>query len=126
MEDTLAVTSVAVMPIVMPSSFTHPFSGVPVRTNFVLVDFESIQPDSLAALAPGHFKVLVFVGANQTKVSLELAAALQRMGDKAEYIKITGTGPNALDFHIAFYNGHLAAQDPTAYFLSHRFQRYGL
>lgn len=87
-----------------------------MRTNFVLIDFESVQPDSLAALEPDDFKVLVFVGANQTKVSFELAAALQRMGDKAEYIKIAGTGPNALDFHIAFYIGHLAAQSPTAYF----------
>ncbi len=41
---------------------------------------------------------------------------MQRMGDRAEYIKIAGSGPNSLDFHIAFYIGQLAAQDATAYF----------
>ncbi|KAA3633006.1 MAG: hypothetical protein DWQ08_02490, partial [Proteobacteria bacterium] len=30
--------------------------------------------------------------------------------------KINGNGPNALDFHIAFYIGQLAQQDPNAYF----------
>ena len=38
------------------------------------------------------------------------------MGSNAEYIKISGTGPNALDFHIAFYIGQLAAREPEAYF----------
>ena len=69
-----------------------------LRTNYVLIDFESVQPESLAALEHDHFKVLVFVGATQTKVSFKLASEMQRMGDKAEYIKIAGSGPNALDF----------------------------
>src|SRR5882757_4103914 len=63
-----------------------------------------------------HFKVIVFVGASQAKVSFEMAAALQRMGAKADYIKISGNGSNALDFHIAFYIGHLAAADADACF----------
>jgi len=33
-----------------------------------------------------------------------------------EYIKISGHGLNALDFHIAYYIGRLAAEDQTAYF----------
>ena len=38
------------------------------------------------------------------------------MGNKAEYIKISGNGPNALDFHIAYYIGQLATHDSSAYF----------
>ena len=87
-----------------------------MRTNYVLIDFENVQPESLAGLQQDHFKVLVFVGANQTKVSFEVAQAMQSMGGKAEYIKIAGNGSNALDFHIAFYIGQLAAADPTAFF----------
>jgi hypothetical protein len=59
-----------------------------LRTNYVLIDYENVQPDGLSVLDQDHFKVLVFVGANQTKVTFESAAALQRMGSKAEYIKI--------------------------------------
>lgn len=87
-----------------------------MRTNVVLIDFESVQPDSLAALGEDHFKVLVFVGASQSKLPFEVVASLQQLAGRAEYIKITGNGPNALDFHIAYYLGQLAAADPTAYF----------
>ena len=87
-----------------------------MRINYVLIDFENVQPESLAGLQQDHFKVLVFVGANQTKVPFEVAQAMQAMGGKAEYIKIAGNGSNALDFHIAFYIGQLAAADPTAFF----------
>lgn len=87
-----------------------------MRKNYVFIDYENVQPERLSALDQDHFKVMVFVGASQTRLAFESAAALQRMGSKAEYIKISGNGSNALDFHIAFYIGHLAAQDPTAYF----------
>lgn len=84
--------------------------------NYVLIDYESVQPESLSLLAAENFKVIVFVGASQTKVTFDAATALQRMGDKAEYVKISGNGPNALDFHIAFYIGQISMTDPTAFF----------
>ncbi|MEI8248207.1 MAG: PIN domain-containing protein [Lentisphaerota bacterium] len=87
-----------------------------MRRNVILIDFESVQPAQLAALDHEHFKVIVFVGANQARIPFETVDALQRMGSRAEYIKIAGSGPNALDFHIAFYIGQLAAADPSAYF----------
>jgi hypothetical protein len=87
-----------------------------MRINYVLIDFENVQPESLSILQQDHFKVMVFVGVNQTKVPFEVAQAMQAMGSKAEYVRIAGNGPNALDFHIAFYIGQLAAADPTAFF----------
>jgi len=87
-----------------------------LRTNYILIDYESVQPKALSLLRQEHFKVIVFVGACQAKVSFETAEALQRMGSQAEYVKISGNGPNALDFHIAFYIGQLATQEATAYF----------
>lgn len=87
-----------------------------LKTNYVLIDYENVQPEAMAVLNQDHFKVLVFVGANQAKVTFEVASALQQMGDRAEYVKITGNGSNALDFHIAFYIGVLAGIEPGAYF----------
>lgn len=87
-----------------------------MRTNYVLIDYENVQPAAMAVLEQEHFKVIVFVGANQAKVSFEVASALQRMGAKASYIKISGSGSNALDFHIAFYIGQLAVNESDAYF----------
>ena len=87
-----------------------------MRTNYVLIDFENVQPESLSLLRADHFKAFVFVGANQAKVPFDLAAAMQHMGERAEYVKIAGSGPNALDFHIAYYIGQLASADPDGYF----------
>ena len=87
-----------------------------MRTNYVLIDYENVQPSALSVLEKEHFKVVVFVGANQAKVAFDVAAQLQRLGPSASYVKISGNGPNALDFHIAYYIGHLAATEPDAYF----------
>ena len=85
-------------------------------TNYVLIDFENVQPKNLELLEGHAFKVFVFVGANQTKVPIKLAKSLQALGKHAEYIEISGSGQNALDFHIAYYIGRLAAEDPKAHF----------
>ena len=39
-----------------------------MRTNFVLVDFENVQPKDLVLLKDGPFKVKIFLGPNQSKV----------------------------------------------------------
>jgi PIN domain len=87
-----------------------------MRTNYVLIDLENLQPESLVGLDADHFRVVVFVGASQSKIPFELAEGLQKLGSNAQYIKISGNGNNALDFHIAYYIGKLAAIDSTAYF----------
>ena len=87
-----------------------------MRTNYVLIDYENVQPAALSVLEKEHFKVIVFVGASQTKVAFDIAAQLQRLGPSASYVKISGNGPNALDFHIAYYIGQLAAAEPDAFF----------
>lgn len=87
-----------------------------MATNYVLIDFENVQPSNLEVLKKHPFKVVVFVGANQVKVPFDLATAMQSLGDDAQYIKITGSGKNALDFHIAYYIGELTAKNPNAHF----------
>ena len=87
-----------------------------MKTNYVLIDYENVQPDDIDTLQHEHVRVIVFVGPHQTKIALEKAVALQRMGANAEYLRLSGGGPNALDFHIAYYLGQLTAKDPTAYF----------
>jgi hypothetical protein len=86
------------------------------KTDYVLIDYENVQPRDLSLLEGHPFKVIVFVGANQARIPFELAKALQTMGENAEYLQVSGSGRNALDFHIAFHLGELAAQDPEGYF----------
>ena len=83
-----------------------------MATHYVLIDYENVQPKNLAALkddAKGRsFQVMVFVGANQGKIPKDLVFEMQSFGSDADYIEISGSGKNALDFHIAYYLGALA------------------
>jgi hypothetical protein len=98
-----------------PTLSAEPITGH-LKTIVILIDFENVQPKDLAQLRGRPFKTKVFCGANQTKVPFDLAAELQPLGPDAEYIKIQGTGPNALDFHIAYYIGRLSTEIPGATF----------
>lgn len=87
-----------------------------MRTNYVLIDYENVQPQDIELLQGGPFKVKVFLGPKQSKISVTLAEALQPLGSNAEYVLLETAGNNALDFHIAYYVGVLSCEDPAAYF----------
>jgi hypothetical protein len=84
---------------------------------YLMIDAENVQP-SLAIMAKwpkdGTAKIMIFFGKAQTKVREK---AKQQLGSTAELIQIEGQGKNALDFHIAFYIGQLAAKDAEAQFV---------
>jgi len=86
------------------------------RINYVLIDHENVQPTDLGLLHRADIRLWVFVGAGQAKLSSELAIQMQAMRERADYVRICGNGPNALDFHIAFYIGQLSGNDPDGFF----------
>ena len=88
----------------------------PMNLHYVLVDYENVPVKSLALLQGEQFRVCVFLGKNNTRLDTELVMAMQKLGDRAQYVKLTTTGPNALDFHIAYYLGKLVSADATGHF----------
>lgn len=87
-----------------------------MKLDIFLIDFENVQPAGVGRLAPGTCKIKLFLGQNQTKIPVELGRALLPFGSDVEFLSISGSGPNAVDFHIAFYIGHLASLHPGARF----------
>ena len=87
-----------------------------LKKNYVLIDYENVQPEAITALDKEQYNVLVFVGSKQDKVKFDVVSVLQGMGERGSYIKISDSGKNALDFHIAYYIGRLAANEPDAHF----------
>jgi uncharacterized protein YcgL (UPF0745 family) len=85
-----------------------------VKKNYVLIDYENVQPEAIAALGKENFSVIVFVGSKQDKVKFDVVSVLQSMGERGSYVKISDSGKNALDFHIAYYIGQLVAKEPEA------------
>lgn len=79
----------------------------------LLIDLENVQKVDLS-LVPSEARVLVFYGITQKKLPEELVVQAQPLGTRLKWIKISGQGPNALDFHIAFYLGQELAHRPTS------------
>lgn len=69
----------------------------------VLVDFESVQDIDFPRLTGS--RLVVFAGGVQRKIPIEVAMGLQELGERARWVRSSGVGPNALDFHIAFEIG---------------------
>ncbi len=78
----------------------------------VLWDFENVQPtlEQLAKLTPGFTDLWLFHGPHQAKQ----AQQLKEIDSRITLVPRSGAGPNALDFHLSFYLGYVAAKNPDS------------
>ena len=83
----------------------------------ILVDYENVQSIDISKIDIKNCAIKVFVGNSQPKIAFDLVEKVQKFGDRGEWIRIEGTGPNALDFHIAFFLGVLASTDKNTEFV---------
>lgn len=66
---------------------------------YIYVDYENLN--SLQWLPKTEGKYFFFIGETQAKISSALV--LSTNGMAVDWIKVKGSGKNALDFHIAYY-----------------------
>lgn len=85
----------------------------------VLVDFENRQRVDLSLLDES-FRAIVFVGAKQEPPKAARKPATAHRFRRVDFQKVDGSGPNALDFYIAFHLGRTfeTAPDTECYVLS--------
>lgn len=90
-------------------------SGPETVDTHVLVDWENVQPSDadVRTLVPDVTDVWLFHGPAQANVGARHAS----FGDRATPVKIARAGKNALDFHLSFYMGYIAARHPDARFV---------
>ncbi len=65
---------------------------------YIYIDFENIN--NLTSLVDIDGKYFIFVGASQKTINADLVLASNKKN--VEWIKISGNGKNALDFHIVY------------------------
>lgn len=79
----------------------------------LLVDFENVPKFSLAdAVKDDDVSIIIYVGASQKSIPLELVEATQPWGNRICWQKIDANGPNALDFFIACKLGQMLETAP--------------
>jgi len=82
-----------------------------MNQKLLLVDFENVHQVDLSRLDES-FQIIIFVGANQKSVPIELVTNAQKLGTRVEWQKVDGVGSNALDFFIACQLGRIAEKSP--------------
>ncbi len=88
-----------------------------LRKSILLVDYENVQNIDLSVIQEQDIDIKIFVGQSQNKIPIELVQSTQKFGQRVEWIKIEGSGSNALDFHIAFYLGRFSQKMEGVTFL---------
>jgi hypothetical protein len=68
---------------------------------YIYIDYENLPGVQVENIEDA--KILIFLGENQKKIPTETIRKTQPMGDRVEWVTISGVGRNALDFHIAYY-----------------------
>lgn len=84
-----------------------------MSTKLLLVDYENVQQVDFALLGEGYH-VMVFVGASQKSIPIELVTAAQKLGQRVEWQRVDANGSNALDFFIASQLGRIAERGSAA------------
>ncbi|MHC3434962.1 PIN domain-containing protein [Delftia lacustris] len=85
----------------------------------LLVDLENKHKVDLSPLDES-FRAIIFVGANQNPPKAAKKPATAHRFSRVDFLKISGSGKNALDFHIAFELGRTfeTAPDTQCFVLS--------
>lgn len=85
----------------------------------LLVDLENKHKVDLSPLDES-FRAIIFVGANQNPPKAAKKSAPTHRLSRVDFLKISGAGKNALDFHIAFELGRTfeTAPDTQCFVLS--------
>jgi hypothetical protein len=82
-----------------------------MSNKLLLIDFENVQQVDLTRL-DDSYEVIIFVGATQKSVPIELVAQAQRLGTRVDWHRVDAVGSNALDFHIACHLGRMLERSP--------------
>ncbi|MBT3273987.1 MAG: hypothetical protein HN368_12595 [Spirochaetales bacterium] len=68
---------------------------------YIYVDFENVP--RIDPMQAEDVKLFLFIGESQKRLSTDTVKAIQPLGKSVEWVQISGSGKNALDFHIAYY-----------------------
>lgn len=82
-----------------------------MNQQLLLVDFENVQQVDLTRLDES-FQIIIFVGASQKSVPIELVTNAQELGRRIAWQRVDANGSNALDFFIACQLGRILEKSP--------------
>src|ERR1044071_9884113 len=97
----------------MPTA-THLHLAPPLH--HVFVDFENVHKVDLTIIGSKAVTFTLLVGGKQSKLDVSLVEKLFEHAVSVQFVRLSSSGRNALDFTLAYYVGRAVAADPTGHF----------
>jgi hypothetical protein len=85
--------------------------------NHVFVDYENVHEIDPALIGAKSVSLTLLLGARQTRLDASLVEKLMEHAASVQFVRLTTSGKNALDFALAYYVGRAVMADPTGHFL---------
>ena len=82
----------------------------------VFIDYENVPRIDLAIIENPAVTFTLLLGARQTKLPVDVVEMLLKNAEAVNLVRLTSTGPNALDFSLVYYLGRAVAADPLGTF----------
>jgi hypothetical protein len=89
----------------------------------IYIDFENVPNIELTETGIKELEgstIYLFIGENQRRLSTDMVKIIQPLGKSVKWLQISGTGKNALDFHIAYYLALNKEQKDTEHYIVSR------
>ncbi len=90
--------------------------NLPPPLNHVFVDYENVQTLDLSVIGTKGVTFTLLLGPQKKKLEVELVEQLILHAASVEFVRLTSSGRDALDFTLAYYVGRAVASDPGGYF----------
>ena len=84
--------------------------------NHVFIDFENVHEFDPDVVGGSNMSLTLLVGAKQTKLNATFVEKLLHHAGTVQFVRLSSSGRNALDFTLAYYLGRAAAADPAGRF----------
>ncbi|MEN3940378.1 PIN domain-containing protein [Prosthecobacter sp. SYSU 5D2] len=90
--------------------------SVPAPIHHVFIDFENVREIDLSLIGCPNFQFVLLLGAQQTKLNVDVVVKLLEHAGSVQMIRLTAMGKNALDFALVYYAGRAVAAAPKDHF----------
>ena len=84
----------------------------PAPCHHVFIDFENVHELDLSLVGRRGFQFTLMMGAQQTKLGVEVVEKLLQHSEAVQIIRLQSIGKNALDFALSYYVGQAVLSYP--------------
>lgn len=91
-------------------------NNLPPPVNHIFVDYENVHHVDAAIIGGKNVHFTLLLGVQKAKLDVSVVEKLLLHAATVEWVRLKHSGPNAVDFALAYYVGRAVIADPCGHF----------